>query len=369
MRKKLIVVGPTPPPHHGVSLFTTNLINSDFKRYFKIILLDTADRRTKPNMGRFDIVNIYLGVKHLLKLFILFLIYRAEILYVPISQNIPGFFRDGLFILIGKAFRASVVIHLHGGIFDRFYNNAPHIFKKFIRFALSNVDRAIVLCDRFVNIFDGLIPAEKVRVVNNGIDCAISEERFKDRVRRKRDGKNKVLFLGTLDKRKGFIDIIRAVPYIIKHNKNVEFVIAGKWHFQEDREEAIRLIKKFDIGDYVKFPGVVSGSEKWDLFLGSDLFVFPTHFIEGQPLVVLEAMMAGLPIVATPMGCLECMLKEGLNGFFTDGSPEDIAEKIVYLLQNKGLREKISEYNRKEFLEKYTWNKCVENLVKVIKEV
>jgi glycosyltransferase involved in cell wall biosynthesis len=96
----------------------------------------------------------------------------------------------------------------------------------------------------------------------------------------------------------------------------------------------------------------------------ADVFVLPS-LSEGLPLVVVEAMAMGLPVIANRVGGLPWIIREGENGFLVEPrNPRDIAEKITLLLTNDNLRAYMSKRNIEE-ARKYSWEKIVENLEKV----
>src|SRR5262249_39568231 len=149
--------------------------------------------------------------------------YRPDIVYLPISQNALAFLRDSLFMVPAPWFGAKLIIHLHGGAFDRFYQNANVLTKLLIRFCLHRVDLGIVLSEKFKGIFGTLLPAERVAIVENGLsdefrdqDCA-SRPMTRDKLR--------VVFLGTMMDAKGFADLVHAVPFVIRKVPDVEVVL------------------------------------------------------------------------------------------------------------------------------------------------
>lgn len=93
----------------------------------------------------------------------------------------------------------------------------------------------------------------------------------------------------------------------------------------------------------------------------SDVFVLPS-LSEGFPVVSLEAMASGLPIVATKVGGLPEIVKDGENGFLVEPkSPEQIAERVLLFLNNDELRQRISR-NNKEKVKEYSWGSVVSKL-------
>ena len=68
------IIGPTPPPYHGMSIFPRQILASPALRAaYELVHLDTADRRSSDNMGRFELTNIVLGVSHAARLALLLL--------------------------------------------------------------------------------------------------------------------------------------------------------------------------------------------------------------------------------------------------------------------------------------------------------
>ncbi len=169
--RRVMIVGPTPPPFHGVATFSRDLLaaaahfpQSEFEH------LNTSDRRDAANLGRWDAGNLALGFSNLAEMASRLARKHHDIVYIPISQNVPAFLRDALFILHARMYGARVVLHLHGGYFRKFYEkHAPGWFRTVARLALNRAAAIIVLSDEFRPIFEGLVPRERIQVVENGV--------------------------------------------------------------------------------------------------------------------------------------------------------------------------------------------------------
>lgn len=371
-RPKILVIGPTPPPYNGMSVATQNVLESSLKEQFDLIHLDTADRRGLANVGRLDFTNVCLAIWHFLRFAYLLVVERPQIVYVPIAQNSLAFLRDCLFLIPAKLTYRKVIVHLHGGYFRDFYEESNALLQALIRWTLKDVARAIVLGPELKFVFQGLVPEERIAVVPNGIDArifAVSNQGLKDSSLGSKKKGYQVLFLGTLLKSKGFIDVLYAIPRVLARRQDVRFVFAGEPCHARERDAAMEFIDTVNLHSFVCFPGVVSGKEKSDLFLSSDMFVLPTYYpYEGQPLVILEAMAAGLPIVTTDQGCIRETVGKG--GFIVEsGNPRALAERILELLEDDALRERMGRANRDKFLKEYTLETFAENLGRVFREV
>jgi len=358
----VLIIGPTPPPYNGMSV-ATDAVLGGLSGSMPILHLDTADRRDLSNMGRVDWTNIRLALEHGIKFLSLVLRRKPSAIYIPISQAWLPFMRDCLFLIPARLLRMPVVVHLHGSYFPEFYKQSPTPMKWLIRYALENVRTAIVLGDTLVGAFDGVIDRERVRVVPNGLPDYVNG------AQKVNQGRTacRVLFLATLLKEKGVLDLLRAVPSVLKV-VNCLFTFAGEWYRHTDKATAEQLVRDLAITEYVDFRGPVGPDAKRELFLSSDVFVLPTYYpYEGHPFVILEAMCAGLPVVTTNAGCIEETVKDGMTGLIVrKQDPDSIAQAIIRLLTDAKLRACMGNAGRERFLAMYTSSKFSERIEAVL---
>ena len=89
----VLIVGPTPPPAHGISVLTEVLLQSGLKQSFDVVHLDTADRRTLANVARLELHNVGLALYHGARFQWLLLRKRPALVYMPVSESRLGFVR------------------------------------------------------------------------------------------------------------------------------------------------------------------------------------------------------------------------------------------------------------------------------------
>src|SRR5947209_17573041 len=112
MKRRLIVIGPVPPPYHGVTVSTSLVLaNKTLGKRFVVEHLDTSDHRSGGNIGRWDLANIVLGLRAVRALRRR-LVGRPGVVYLPLSQNVGGFLRDSLFIQAAARRGWKVAAHL-----------------------------------------------------------------------------------------------------------------------------------------------------------------------------------------------------------------------------------------------------------------
>jgi glycosyltransferase involved in cell wall biosynthesis len=133
-----------------------------------------------------------------------------------------------------------------------------------------------------------------------------------------------------------------------------------------ERERLSGLVRESGLSDSVKFHGYIPwGKELSRISSGSDLFVLPSHS-EGVPKVLLEAMAAGLPVIATNVGGIPDIITNNENGILIPpGSPEAIADAVKLVMENSSLREKLIE-NGYGFVKNHTAENQAKKLAELI---
>ena len=357
-------MAPTPPPYMGPSIATQIILTSRFVGEFNVIHIDTADRRPLNNIGKLDLINVSMAMKHYCVLFCKLLFNKADLVYIPISQTAIGFLRDVPFIILSKIFKKKVILHLRGGYFREFYNSSGTILKYIIRKTLAKIDRMIVLGECLKPLFDGLIAKEKISVVPNGADMYF-DTRGHD------IGRNEhitILFLSNLFESKGFKDVLYSVKDVVRRHNNVRYVFAGDWQRDKDKIECNDYVKRENIQDYIEFPGTMTGVRKVNLFQEADIFVFPTYYpMEGHPWVIVEAMASALPIITTDQGCIKESVIHGENGYIVPHrNPMAIAERTDQLLDDPALRIRMGQRSRELYETNFTKENFVQRMINAV---
>ncbi len=197
------------------------------------------------------------------------------------------------------------------------------------------------------------ISPQKVATVLNGInmsyfDATIDKQAKKREIGIKGDGL--VIGLGArLSKEKGLTFLLKAMPGLIKRYPDITLVIAGKG---EAEEELKRETQELGIGDNVLFIG--PRLDMPEVLKVLDLYVLPS-LREGLPTVLLEAMAAGCPIVATKVGGNSTAITHGENGSLVEArNPDALEAEIIHLLGDKQVMNKYSLKGRKFVRSRFT---------------
>jgi len=235
-------------------------------------------------------------------------------------------------------------------------------FKKFIsKIVLKNADAVIALTEDMKNQLKNIYNRE-ILILPNGIDLSkfeyLPKDNFYSKFGFEKDTKI-ILYVGTFRPIKGLKYLIEAMK--ILGDKQKRLVIIGHGKEKDDLES---LVKNLGLENCVTFIGKTPNQEVFRYMASSDVFVLPS-LSEGFPIVILEAMASGLPIIATKVRGLPEILKDGQNGFLVEPrNPEQIAEKALLLLNDEELRKRISNNNLEE-VKKYDWKIVIDKLENV----
>lgn len=173
-----------------------------------------------------------------------------------------------------------------------------------------------------------------------------------------------ILFVGRIEPLKGIDTLLQAIVKLqemgtIKCCNQYVVIIGGNSENEAARanSEMIRLQKMcvdIGIGDLVLFLGNRSQDALPYYYSAADMVVMPSHY-ESFGMVALEAMACGTPVVASQVGGLAFLVKDGETGYVVPSdNPEALAEKLNALLQNRDLREKLGKQAAR-YARDYDW--------------
>ncbi len=167
------------------------------------------------------------------------------------------------------------------------------------------------------------------------------------------DGKLNVLFVGRLEKRKGFRHLLRAFRYVKAAVPNARLIVVGAYD-REEKAPFVHYAREEHIRD-VKFVGYAESAAIPRYYRSAHVFCAPSTGFESFGIVLLEAMASGVPIVASDIPGYRTVMTDGAEGFLVP--PEDepaLAGALIRLLQNPELRARMSVRGR-ETAERYDW--------------
>jgi glycosyltransferase involved in cell wall biosynthesis len=359
VKTRLVVVGPLPPPHHGVSVSTQLVLaNHSLKERFEVEHFDTSDHRTIKNVGRWDMRNVVEALGALARL-VRQLRGEPGVFYLPISQGIPGLVRDTLFIRIASRAGWKVAAHLRGSELGGVYRRQPRPLRALLRDSLERVDSLAVLGESVRDVLEGVLPPSRVAVVPNGTpdpEVSASPE----------NGMG--VYLGNLYPRKGALEAMEAALMVTRERPEATFVFAGGVAEEAFRQRLEKLGAR--AGGQIEIRPPVLGRDKDELLASAGYLVFPPARQEGHPRVVLEAMAAGLPVITTNRGTIAETVIDQESGFVLSAPiPQDLRDRMLRLYDDQALRAAMGRAARKRYQQLYTQDAADRALANWLEEV
>lgn len=199
------------------------------------------------------------------------------------------------------------------------------------------------------------------------VPCGVNPELFKPVDRNEAsietglDNGKIILYVGRIDPLKGIANLIKAFSYL-EDNQNIKLaVIGGGESSREETAHLKELAQELGVEDRILFTGTVKQDIMPFYYSAADVCVIPS-FYESFGLVALESLSCGTPIVASNVGDLRNIVRQGETGYVIDGNdPEQLAEKITLIL-NKPADERESISSIRDSVKEFAWANIAEDL-------
>ena len=150
---KVLLLGPLPPPYMGPSIATQIILNSRLNNYFKLYHLNTSTHRSLSTLGTLTAARIFQNIELYLKMVLLIIRYRPDLVVIPISQTTSGFIKDSIFILISRVFLRKTLLQLRGSNFRKWITNTSWVLSAYVSGILHITQGVVVLGKKLKYLF------------------------------------------------------------------------------------------------------------------------------------------------------------------------------------------------------------------------
>lgn len=213
------------------------------------------------------------------------------------------------------------------------------------------------------------VPVSNARIIYTGLD--IDKYLNGEPPQRGLDERNlNLLYAGRLTSEKGIETAIKAMTKVVFDQglREIRLSLAGSG--STEYENHLRgLVNQAGLTDYVSFLGWVPPEEMPGLLRKFDVLLLPSIWPEPFARVLLEGMISGLVVVATPTGGTPEIVMDGENGLlFRPGNPEDLAQKISRLADNPELRRKLAKAGKQTIMGRFTVTKMMDDIEGLLQE-
>jgi glycosyltransferase involved in cell wall biosynthesis len=281
---------------------------------------------------------------------------RVALLHVNIASD-ASFWRKSLFILPAHLLRVPYLLHMHGGNFVAFYRNRSPAVQRFIRWVYRNARAVIALSDEWRDMLASIAPGSRLVVIPNPVEVPPWQATLED-------DPPAVLFLGVIKEHKGVHDLLRAWPAVRAAIPAARLVLAGSG----DVDEARALARDLGVQDSVETPGWIVGAAKQTVLRRAWVFALPSYF-EGLPMSILEAMAAGVPVVATKVGGIPMAIDERCGALIQPRDAAALSQSLVEILGDASRRKALGAAARERAARQFSAPALVPRVEQIWEEI
>ena len=382
---RAVFVAQLPPPVHGqavADLELSRLVDVD------LAVVPLRFARSVDDIGRLRPGKVLAVVTLVVRIVVTRLRTGATVLTYSLGarSRLPVL-RDALVLLATRPWFRRTVLHLHTGDYGHRVSEERGLVGRLVRRAFGSAD--LILLDPALDVAGARLPdPASVSYLNYGVtDLAVEGGRTTSEVpavegerptgevpsvegERTTGEVPTVLFLGNLYESKGTHVLLRAGAELARRDVACRLVFAGSSPGDDDLAAFDRRVDELGLRDVVERIGPVSGETKTATFAGADVFCFPTEYeAEGMPLVVMEAMGAGLPVVSTRWRAIPSTVVEGETGFLVDpGDVAALADRLEALLGDPALAASMGRAGRSRFEERFTLDRFRAEFARIVRQ-
>jgi glycosyltransferase involved in cell wall biosynthesis len=363
-RMKLLVFAHVPPPHHGQSAMVKQMLDGlGSGRFgdFEIHHVDARFSRSMEDVGRSGVRKLLLALWFAGRAIILRFRHGIDTFYyVPAPPKVAAITRDWLVLALCRPFFRKIIFHWHAvglGLWtvdQRPKKAKPRVFARLTQAVLRGHHRSIVLSQWARQDVENFSPKD-VRVVPNGIPDPFpnfEHDLLPHRLQRQEqlraalrpDGPKdtfQLLFLGHCTAAKGLWDLLQATAIAATRLQErhlplqLKLAVAGEFPDPSDRVRFEQLCDSLAsqhhlADDWVMHHGFVAGDRKRALLQMADCLCFPTRYeAESFGLVIIEALAAGIPAIASDWRMVPEIMDAAALPVFETGNPSSLAEAIL----------------------------------------
>ena len=243
-----------------------------------------------------------------------------------------------LFVFL-RLFSQVKLISIHHHFYFSENKGVAKRIHKFLEILFLRISYATIIPSPYIkNLFKQLLPKSNYFYIELGVKKNLT--RFTES---KVEGNNNLLFVGSIEQRKGLIYLIEALNILNKKETPFHCNIVGKVIDDVYFNALEEKVKQFGLQDKITFCGRMSDEQLSEYYNESYCFVLPS-LLEGYGMVLIEAMSYGLPVVAFNNSAIPYTVKNGKNGLLAENeNAESFAKNILDVLTNPILHKKLSD--------------------------
>jgi glycosyltransferase involved in cell wall biosynthesis len=349
-RPRVLLIGPLPPPVHGVTLCLQNLLQHREQLPVELVHLDSRFTDSHAELGQFSLRKVRLLLRYLWQLFCQLCCGKISLVITTPTFYFKPFLKDSLFIWLSWLSRKPTAGWIHNDF--RFLLANVHGWKlRYVKWTLRRLDNLIFVAPRLQQYAPDWLEPARFTSILNGIATP-------SQTRANHAGSHQPLrfvYLSQMNEQKGWRTLLEAAAILSQRGHHPEIHFYGKPAFETTAtmiESSIQAARERSLN--VAWHGPVYEEAKWQALATADVFVFPSWH-EAFPLAILDAMAVGLPIVASDVGGVaDALPSEQLPFLIPSQNAPLLAEAMERFINDPATREACRQANRSRYETHFT---------------
>ena len=243
-----------------------------------------------------------------------------------------------LLIIVRIIFHRKKIYIIHHHYQYEMLAGVKRILFKYFELSFLELSTSIIIPSPYVLMrTKELLPKKKI----DFIEIAFNENVDSSKEKKVKSGE--LLYIGTIEHRKGLHLLLDSLSLLKKNNQNFFVNIVGSIVDNNYYTKLLDKVSSSGLEKHVTFHGRVSSEALHDFLMTSELFIFPS-LLEGYGMVIMEAMSYGIPVIAFKNSAMQYTIKDGFNGFLANNEDvKDFYTLIGKVICNSTLRNQLSK--------------------------
>lgn len=360
---RVLVLSQLPPPVHGSTIVTSQLLDALRGTGFDAAITDRRFSTSVDEVGRFSVRKLS-AAPHLLARFVGQLLLRrpAACIYFVTNRKFSALV-DWSLIEALRALQVPYVLYVHTNGYENLRKRSA-LWNFLLRRQFGGATRVVVLGDSLRADVARL--SRQIQVIENATAVPASIAASSDSP--PHDMRHRVLYFSNLIPEKGAVTFAQMASALIGAGHDAEFLLHGAAGDQDTVDSVRQLCD--EVGSGLSYRGPL-GQEKWDVLRHTDMLVFPsTYPYEAQPLTIIEAMSAGVAVVAYDVGGISDLVEDGVNGILVPAADTlGLTAAVASLLEDSDRLVALQRGARARFLSRHTASEYRRKWTELLRQV
>lgn len=326
----MLLAGHIGEPRGGVSTYYETLLRSTLKDQVDLYFFDTSKGvLNSANRGKLRLINWIDALENILRFLLALVSVKPDLVHLGTAYG-ASFVKHSAMVCLARIFFFPVIIQPHCSV-NKILPGNKGLWIKFVLFILRQCKGVIILSKEWEVLLE-FVPQVRICYIPNGIDVKLYSQL--PRPRQDADGKVNILYMGHVTREKGLFDLVQATQIICGRSTGFIVNIVGEVLINDELHAMNELINSNDLQEKIKIFNPEYGRKQIDRFESADIFVLPSYH-EGMPMSVIEAMAAGLPVVASNVGGIPDLIEDGMTGkLVIPGDVQGLSSSLLELVEN-----------------------------------